>query len=605
MSRFFPQIPSRDSAIKYPKVTVWDVVLYYSRSIRKYWLSGLLTVLGLAVVAVMDIIVPIYYKQFFDAISSGGEAAVLAKELTSIIIFILILNGISWVSLRISNFCNVSFQSNVMSRLRTSAFEYLLDHSYLFFANNFTGSLTQRINRYARAFERLVDRIIWDVIPLTIKVVGITIVLWFINHNIAYILLVWALIFIVSNYLLARWKLKYDVEAAELDSRLTATLSDAITNHQTIQLFTGQHYEAGIFQNVNSWWRKLTSFRWNVDGVINGFQAGLMFAIEFFLFYYGIKYWQLGLISIGTFVLIQAYYFSMADRLWNVSRVIRDVYEGYADAKEMVEILKLAHDVKDAPGAKAILVPKGEIDWKDVTFAFNMTRSVLNGITLHIRNGEKVALVGPSGAGKSTFVRLLLRLYDIESGEITIDGQNIAHVTQDSLRHNISLVPQDPVLFHRTLLENIRYGRRDATDLEVIEAAKLAHCDDFIESLPNKYETYVGERGIKLSGGERQRVAIARAILKNAPVLILDEATSSLDSHSEMLIQDALDTLMKSKTTIVIAHRLSTIKKMDRIIVVDNGKIVEEGTHDTLAEKTNGLYAKLWSLQAGGFLKEE
>ncbi|MEK9177967.1 MAG: ATP-binding cassette domain-containing protein, partial [Patescibacteria group bacterium] len=326
---------------------------------------------------------------------------------------------------------------------------------------------------------------------------------------------------------------------------------------------------------------------------------------EFFLFYYGIKYWQLGLISIGTFVLIQAYYFSMADRLWNVSRVIRDVYEGYADAKEMVEILKLAHDVKDAPGAKAILVPKGEIDWKDVTFAFNMTRSVLNGITLHIRNGEKVALVGPSGAGKSTFVRLLLRLYDIESGEITIDGQNIAHVTQDSLRHNISLVPQDPVLFHRTLLENIRYGRRDATDLEVIEAAKLAHCDDFIESLPNKYETYVGERGIKLSGGERQRVAIARAILKNAPVLILDEATSSLDSHSEMLIQDALDTLMKSKTTIVIAHRLSTIKKMDRIIVVDNGKIVEEGTHDTLAEKTNGLYAKLWSLQAGGFLKEE
>ena len=603
MSRFFPQIPSRGSAIKYPKVTVRDVILYYFRSIKIHWFSGLLTVLGIAVTAVMDIIVPIYYKQFFDIISSGGEVAVLSKELIGIIVFILVLNGISWSSFRVNNFAINWFQSNVMSRLRTTAFEYMLDHSYLFFANNFTGSLTQRINRYARAFERLNDRIVWDIIPLTIKVIGITIVLWFINHNIAYILFAWAIIFMVSNYLLARWKLKYDIEAAELDSRLTATLSDAITNHQTIQLFTGQKFEAGIFQDVNTWWRKLNTFRWNVDSVVTGFQAGLMFAIEFFLFYYGIKYWQLGLISIGTFVLIQAYYFSMADRLWNVSRVIRDVYEGYADAKEMVEILKLAHDVKDAPGAKAILVPKGEIDWKNVGFAFNMTRSVLNGISLHIRNGEKIALVGPSGAGKSTFVRLLLRLYDIESGEITIDGQNIAHVTQDSLRHNISLVPQDPVLFHRTLLENIRYGRRDATDLEVMTAAKLAHCDDFIESLPNKYETYVGERGIKLSGGERQRVAIARAILKNAPVLILDEATSSLDSHSEMLIQDALDTLMKGKTTIVIAHRLSTIKKMDRIIVVDNGRIVEEGTHDTLAEKAGGLYAKLWSLQAGGFLR--
>ncbi len=604
MSRFFPQIPSRGQAIKYPKVTVWDVVTFYWHSVKKYWVVGLFAVLGLAAVSVVDIIVPIYYKQFFDLVSSGGEAAIVAKGLTSIIVFVLILNGISWSAFRIAGFCNVSFQTKVMSRLRTTAFEYLLDHSYLFFSNNFTGSLTQRINRYARAFEHLTDRIIWDIIPLIIKTIGITIILWLLNHTIAYILLVWAVIFMISNYVLAKWKLKYDIEAAELDSRLTATLSDAITNHQTIQLFTGQHHEASLFQNVNNWWRKLNSFRWNVDGVVNGFQAGLMFGIEFFLFYYGIKYWQLGLISIGTFVLIQAYYFSMAERLWNVSRVIRDVYEGFADAKEMVEILKLDHDIKDTPDAKPISISKGEIDFKDVSFAFHMTRSVLNGISLHINSGEKIALVGPSGAGKSTFVRLLLRLYDIESGEIIVDGQNITHVTQDSLRQGISLVPQDPVLFHRTLMENIRYGRRDATDDEVIRAAKLAHCDDFIESLPNKYETYVGERGIKLSGGERQRVAIARAILKNAPILILDEATSSLDSHSEMLIQDALNTLMEGKTTIAIAHRLSTIKKMDRIIVIDGGKVVEEGTHDTLASKEGGLYSKLWSLQAGGFLSE-
>jgi ABC-type multidrug transport system fused ATPase/permease subunit len=225
-------------------------------------------------------------------------------------------------------------------------------------------------------------------------------------------------------------------------------------------------------------------------------------------------------------------------------------------------------------------------------------------VSLEIAPGQKVALVGPSGAGKTTFVRLLLRLYDVTDGSICIDGQDIRSVTLESLRHAVSLVPQDPVLFHRTLMENIRYGRFDATDDEVIAAAKLAHCHEFIEALPEKYETYVGERGIKLSGGERQRVAIARAILKNAPILILDEATSSLDSHSESLIQDALDVLMGGKTVLVIAHRLSTIRKMDRILVVDEGGIKEDGSHDELLQNDSSLYKQLWNLQAGGFMKE-
>ena len=211
--------------------------------------------------------------------------------------------------------------------------------------------------------------------------------------------------------------------------------------------------------------------------------------------------------------------------------------------------------------------------------------------------------MGPSGAGKTTLIRLILRLYNPTSGKILIDGQDIGHVTLNSLMQSISLVPQDPILFHRSLLENIRYGKLEATDEEVMEAGRLAHCDDFVRDLPQGYNTYVGERGIKLSGGERQRVAIARAILKNAPILILDEATSSLDSHSESLIQDALVTLMKGKTTIVIAHRLSTIRKMDRVIVFDGGKVIEEGEHESLIKKKGSLYAKLWALQAGGFLQ--
>jgi ABC-type multidrug transport system fused ATPase/permease subunit len=303
---------------------------------------------------------------------------------------------------------------------------------------------------------------------------------------------------------------------------------------------------------------------------------------------------------VGTFVLVQAYIISINNSLWSFSRIVRDMTEGISDAKEMVEMLHLPHEIQDIPNATALNVPKGLIEFKNVSFSFGENKPVFNKLNLSIKAGEKVALIGSSGAGKSTLVKLLLRLNDIQGGEISIDGQNIKNVTQESLRENISLVPQDPALFHRTLMENIRYGRRDATDEEVINSSKLAHCDIFIKEFPYKYETFVGERGIKLSGGERQRVAIARALLKNAPILVLDEATSSLDSHSESLIQDALQTLMKGKTTLVIAHRLSTIRKMDRIIVLGKDGILEEGSHEQLIQK-HGMSARLWNLQAGGF----
>jgi len=297
------------------------------------------------------------------------------------------------------------------------------------------------------------------------------------------------------------------------------------------------------------------------------------------------------------------YIIGLSGQLWSFARIIRDFYEGYADAKEMIEIMKLPYEIQDVAGAKNIVVDKGEIVFEDIHFSFNENREVLKGVNLKINAGQKVALVGPSGAGKTTFVRLILRFYDVISGAVKIDGQDIKNVTLESLRRNISIVPQDPLLFHRTIKENIRYGKLDATDAEIEEAARLAHCDEFIENLPQKYDTYVGERGIKLSGGERQRVAIARAILKNAPILILDEATSSLDSHSESLIQDALDNLMKGRTTVVIAHRLSTIKKMDRIIVLEKGNIKEDGSHDDLIAQEEGLYKALWNLQAGGFIQ--
>jgi len=272
-----------------------------------------------------------------------------------------------------------------------------------------------------------------------------------------------------------------------------------------------------------------------------------------------------------------------------------------ADAKEMTEILETPHEIKDVRNAQKLKINQGKIEFKNVIFSYHQTRRIFHKLNLTIKAKEKIALVGPSGAGKTSFVNLLLRNYDLEKGKILIDEQKIAKVTQESVWQNISLVPQDPILFHRTLMENIRYGSPKATNQEVFKAAQLAHCDVFINQLDQKYQTYVGERGVKLSGGERQRVAIARAIIKDSPILILDEATSSLDSESEELIQDALNTLMQDKTVIVIAHRLSTIMKMDRIIVFDEGKIIEEGSHQELINKESGLYKKLWEKQICSF----
>lgn len=302
--------------------------------------------------------------------------------------------------------------------------------------------------------------------------------------------------------------------------------------------------------------------------------------------------------------MLQSYIIIIFQQIINLGKLIRETYQDLADAEEMTEILITPHEINDIPSAKKLKVAEGKIEFKNISFYYHKTRKILEKFNLNIAFRERIALIGPSGAGKTTVVKLLLRNHDLDGGKILIDGQDIARVTQESLWKNISLVPQDSILFHRTLLENIRYGRPDATMEEVVQAAKAAHCHEFISGLPKQYDTYVGERGVKLSGGERQRVTIARVILRNSPILVLDEATSSLDSESERLIQDAFEKLMKDKTVIVIAHRLSTIAKMDRIIFIDDGEIKESGTHEELLDVKNGQYRKLWELQACGFIKD-
>jgi ATP-binding cassette, subfamily B, bacterial len=596
----------KPSAIVYPKVTNWDIIKIYLKLMKPRKFGVMIVAFGVTLASIAEYItIPIFYKRFFDLLQIISEQAVKNIEPLFIIIFaVLFLNMAKWVGWRLSWYATSYVESHVIVDGAQEVFEYLIKHSHSFFANNFTGSLTQRITRFSRAFIPIFDRVFFDLFPLIIKVVGAGVVLYLSRPVIAYAIWVWIALFLAVSFTFTRMKLKYDIEAAATASKISGMFADSISNHNSVQAFSAYDEEARRIKGVQKYFQELTLFRWSFTQTINAVQSLLSIAIEFFIFYFGIKYWQAGQITLGTFVMVQAYVISIGGSLWNFSRIVRDIYEGFADAKETVEMVKLPHEIKDVPNAKPLNVQEGRIEFKNLGFKFGKAgegKNVFENMNITIEPGQKVALIGSSGAGKSTLVKLLLRLHDIEQGEILVDGQNIKEVTQESLRNNISLVPQDPVLFHRTLLDNIRYGRREATDEEVMNAAKLAHCDIFISEFPQKYETYVGERGVKLSGGERQRVAIARAILKNAPILVLDEATSSLDSHSESLIQDALHTLMKGKTTIVIAHRLSTIRNMDRIIVVSKGGVVEDGSHDELLKKKNGVYAKLWSLQAGGF----
>jgi len=566
------------------------------------WLA-LVMIFALCLGVAGNLLWVIVFRDFFDLLSSDMAKSVVVAGLLHTLLLLFLLEIVDNIGWRTAQFLNDHFQPRVMADIANECFQYMHKHSYRFFSNNFGGALVKKINRLMRGFEGFADRIYWDMVPLFLKLTVILLVLFSINIKLGLIMALWSGLFIGVNYWASRFKWKYDVESAEMDTKVTASLADSITNAVTVKMFSGLAFEAEKFRKVTDRWFDKTKRAWRVGSYFDLFQGAAMVALEIIILYVAIRLWENDLLSLADFFVIQAYLFEMFHQLWSFGRNLREVYVKLADSEEMIEILNLDHEIKDLPEAKEIRVSRGEVNFEKVNFSYSSDEdSVLEGLSFKVKPGEKIALIGPSGGGKSTIVKLLLRMFDLDGGKILIDGQNIAEVKQDSLRQQVTLVPQDPILFHRTLMENIRYGRRDASDEEVMAAAKLAHCHEFIEKFPKKYHTFVGERGVKLSGGQRQRVAIARAILSNARILVLDEATSSLDSESESLIQDALMKLMKQKTTFIIAHRLSTIMSTDRIFVLDGGQIVEEGNHSQLASKQGGLYKKLWDLQVGGYL---
>jgi ABC-type multidrug transport system fused ATPase/permease subunit len=562
--------------------------------------SLFVVIFSVIIASVAGVVIPLFLKDFFNIISTPGAET---KALISIAITVAILKGIEWLFWRSSTFAVVGFSNKVMAELSNKAFAYLHGHSFGFFNNNFVGSLVKRVRSFYHSFDELADNVFWEFIPLIVNVSVIFVVLFRLNIVIGVGVLAWLALYLVLSLAFAKYKLGIDLKRTELETATTGLLADTITNNGNVKLWNGSEREKERFAGKNEELRRMRNRSYNLNNIYDAIQGILTGSLEVGILFVAIGLWAKGALTVGDFVLIQSYLLNIFMRIWGFGRVIRRIYESLSDADDMTEVLVAPHEVQDIPGAKELEADKGEIVFDNVSFHYGGSgREVINGLNLGIRPGEKVAFVGKSGAGKTTITKLLLRMHDVTSGKITIDGQDISKVTQESLWRSISLVPQDPILFHRPLIENIKYGNPSATDKEVIEAAKAANCHEFIDSLSEGYDTYVGERGVKLSGGERQRVAIARAILRNAPILVLDEATSSLDSEAESLIQEALERLMKGKTVIVIAHRLSTIRKMDRIIVMENGNISEEGAHEKLIADKKSIYGKLWNLQAGGFV---
>ena len=498
-----------------------------------------------------------------------------------------------------------TFETAMQRDLYARCFSKLTNQTLFFHSNKFGGSLVSQTNKLVGAVESFWDTIIWSVLPLVVSLVGSIIVLSTLLWQYALFLLIFSIVFSLVVYYGSKPMAKLTKKEAKSSNKLNGQLADVISNVLAVKSSGAEATEQKFFtKTVNSW-------RDSSLDVMRGFlkvstiYSSINMVIKIGAITFAAYAAQNNLVSVASVYLIITYTGSVAHELWNMNGIMRNYNRIIGNANDMVEILQTPTTLIDKSDSK-LEVTNGEISMDKITFTHDEGQgdTLFHDFSLKIKPGEKIGLVGASGSGKTTLTKLLLRFADIDSGKITIDGQDISEVTQASLRAKIAYVPQEPLLFHRSVRENIAYGRPDATDAEIEEAAKKAGAYDFIVGLKDGFDTMVGERGIKLSGGQRQRVAIARAILKDAPILVLDEATSALDSESEALIQKSLETLMENRTSIVIAHRLSTIAKLDRIIVLKNGKIVEDGSHDELINKKRGVYAKLWARQSGGFIEE-
>ncbi|QKC90351.1 ABC transporter ATP-binding protein [Mesorhizobium sp. NZP2234] len=556
---------------------------------------------GFLLSTLADVLTPLYSGRLVDAVASSAGADAIAWNAAMTAFSILMALALTGVVLRNLAFMGiVELTLKMMADIAADAFHRVQRFSTDWHANSFAGSTVRKVTRGMWALDLLNDTILIALLPSVVMLVGSTLLLGWFWPLMGAVVAAGSLLFIMVTAMLS---LGYVAPAARLantwDTRLGGSLADAVSCNAVVKGFGAEEREERRLARVIAKWRGRTRRTW-VRGTVNGTTQGvLLLAMRAAVIGLALMLWSWGQASAGDVAFVLTSFFVLQGYLRDIGTHIRNLQRSINDMEELVDFQSEPLGIEDRPGAGAIQITQGAISFDNVTFHYGNHRTPLyRDFSVDIEPGERVGLVGHSGSGKTTFVKLIQRLYDVNAGKILIDGQDISQVAQASLRGQIAIVQQEPILFHRSLAENIAYSRPSATQAEIEHAARLASAHDFITNLPKGYGTLVGERGVKLSGGERQRVAIARAFLADARILILDEATSSLDSESEVLIQQAMERLMVGRTTLVIAHRLSTVRALDRLLVFDRGNIVEEGSHDELIRLKGGIYRRLFERQA-------
>lgn len=545
--------------------------------------------------------------KIIDVITDLPAGASIPQDVWTYVGWMFAVLFIGEIAHAVPHYWTFNWWKRARAELRSDLLAYTLKHSFTYFQNHFAGSLARKISEGIEKAMNLNEQVRWNILLPLVSMGTSAFVLFSVSPFFGMMVGLF-LALILFPVFLKRRKLQTKSQIfADSCSDVAGQLVDSLTNIASVKSYANEAQEMAEHARVSEVQMKAWHKMLRVFLMIDNYRRMTFVVFGGGMMVLCLLGWQHGMISLGDIAAIMGISFSFTGSAWHLGGGIIRVSEGLGYLNDSLTTLIKPHSVDDKQDAGSLNVSQGEIAFRDVCFDYGEGaeaegRPVFTNLDITIPAGQRVGLIGSSGAGKSSFVNLIQRFFDVNSGEICIDGQGIRDVTQASLRQNIAIIPQDTALFHRTIMENIRYGRLDASDEEVIAAAEQAHARDFIDELPQGFETMVGERGVKLSGGQRQRVAIARAILKDAPILILDEATSALDSESEKLLQASLEALMRGKTVIAIAHRLSTINTMDRLLVMDGGRILEDGTHDELLKTEGGIYARLWGLQSGGFL---
>lgn len=581
------------------------VIKYFLKKSKPYKRLLLVSIIGSITVALVGLISPIYQTKIVDIVAMTWiERVELVAMLIKILLIIILLDVINIVAWRMIWFPIIKYETDVTKDIYEECFQYLHRHSYRFFSDNLSWSLIRKVWKLAWSYETVIDLLVFQILNIIIFIPMTIIIVMKENIKIWFIFLAFVAVYSTMQVIFFQITKKYEIKSNEANSKTTWELSDSIINNYNITIFASLPYEFKRFSETLTWWMKVRKKQRTIWEWTYFLSSIVTWIFWIWSIYFAIKARWAGLVPASIIILVQMYVMRISNQLSNVRYILKSMSRALWESSEMLEILNTPHEIIDNTDQE-LAITSGKINFENVVFSYDDWDNIFEWLNLNIKPGEKVAIVWASGSWKTTLTKLLFRFFDIQWWKILIDWQDISQVTQDSLRSQLSMVPQDPILFHRSLKENIAYWKPDATEQEIIAAAKMAKCHDFISKLKDWYDTFVWERGIKLSWWERQRVAIARAILENKRILVMDEATSSLDSESEKFIQDAMDEVMRNKTCIVIAHRLSTIVKMDRIIVMDNGKIIEHGSHKQLLQKKDWVYQKLRNIQSGWFLWNE